>query len=138
MNIPYAYIDINVCIGVFFMDVKRKIGALMKSLVISYVITGFMLIAIAFALYKLGISENTVNLLIIIVYVFSCFVGGLLVGKMVKEKKFLWGLLLGLVYMTVICAVSFIVNGTISITAISAITTLLLCTGGGTFGGMIS
>jgi putative membrane protein (TIGR04086 family) len=124
--------------GRYLMSFSSKLLSLLKALLVSYILTGVMLLAVALALYKFGIGESMVNLAIIIVYVLSSFVGGLLAGKLVKEKKFLWGLILGLTYMTVICLVSFILNGTISLASTSALTALMLCVGGGMLGGMLS
>lgn len=120
------------------MAISTKLLSLLKALVISYIITGVFLLGIAFALYKFGISENAVNLAIIVVYVVASFVGGFVAGKMVKEKKYIWGCLLGLAYMAVICVVSFIMNGTLDFSGSSALTALMLCVGGGMLGGMLS
>lgn len=120
------------------MSVGTKVLSLLKSLLISYIITGVLLLMIAFALFKFGISENVVNIAIIAVYVVASFAGGFIAGKLVKEKKFLWGFLLGFMYMVVICIVSFILNGTISFTGSSWITALIMCVGGGMLGGMLS
>lgn len=120
------------------MAVSMKLISLLKSLVISYIVTGIMLLVIAFSLYKFDITEGTINLLITAVYVVSSFVGGFAVGRMVQEKKFLWGLILGIAYAVVIMLVSFVVNGTIDFTATSAIYQTALCVGGGMLGGMLS
>ena len=120
------------------MSVGTKLLNLLKSLLISYIITGILLLIIAFALYKFGISENVVNLAIIAVYVAASFVGGFITGKLVKEKKFLWGFLLGLMYMVVIGIVSFVLNGTISFSGSSFFSAFVMCVGGGMLGGMLS
>lgn len=119
------------------MSVGQKIFSLLKALTVAYIITAILLVITAFAMYKLGIGENTVNLIIIIIYVLSSFAGGLLSGKMIKEKKYIWGLTLGALYVVVIGIVSFILNGTLIFSAASSVTTIILCLAGGMLGGMV-
>lgn len=119
------------------MQFGQKIFSLLKALLAAYVITALLLVLTAFVMYKLAIGENTVNLIIIIIYVLSSFAGGMLAGKMVKEKKYIWGLAIGALYVLVIAAVSFVLNGTISFSAVSSVTTIVLCLAGGMLGGML-
>jgi putative membrane protein (TIGR04086 family) len=120
------------------MELKEKMAGILKALVTAYIITGVMLLCIAFALYKFGISENVVNILIIVVYVVASFVGGIVVGKAVKEQRFIWGIILGIVYMLIIGIMSVIINGEIDISAGSTLTAFILCVCGGMAGGMLS
>ena len=115
----------------------RIIGVL-RSLIVAYVVTGVMLIILAFAMYKLGLGEDKVNFFITLIYIVSSAVGGIVIGKTMKEKKFMWGLLLGFLYVTVICFASVIVTKDSSIISAHGISTILLCLLGGTLGGMIS
>ncbi len=115
-----------------------KAGCVMKSLVLAYVVTGILLLALAFCVYKLGLSENVVNLCIIFVYVFASFIGGFSIGKMMKEKKFLWGALTGAAYIVIIIAASFLAEGNVNLAGTEFLSAALLCLGGGTLGGMLS
>jgi putative membrane protein (TIGR04086 family) len=119
-----------------FMELKDKIISLLKALMISYIVTGIMLMAVAFAMYKMGINENAVNISIIVIYVVASFIGGFISGKMIKEQKYLWGIILGVTYMVIIGLVSFVVNGTIELSAGSTLTAFILCVAGGMLGGM--
>jgi putative membrane protein (TIGR04086 family) len=119
------------------MELKDKIISLLKALMLSYIVTGILLLAVAFAMYKIGINENIVNVAIIIIYVASSFIGGFVSGKMIKEQKYLWGIILGLAYMVIIGLVSFVVNGNIELSAGSTLTALVLCVAGGMMGGMV-
>ena len=49
---------------------------MMKALFLSYAVTGMLLLALAFLLYKMGLGESQVNLGIMIIYIVSCLVGG--------------------------------------------------------------
>lgn len=120
------------------MVTGQKVFSLIKALASSYIITAILLLITAFAMYKLGIGETTINLLIIIIHVLASFTGGFLAGKMVKEKKYIWGLALGAAYVLIIGIVSFIMNGTINFSAAASLTNIILCLAGGMLGGMLS
>ena len=105
---------------------------MLKSLLSAYIITGILLLFLALLLYKFQLSEPKVNIGIIIVYVISSFLGGFLEGKMMKTRKFLWGAAAGLLYFAILALIS--LGGGSS----HFVTTLILCTAGGTLGGMVS
>lgn len=111
---------------------------IMKALLISYVVTGLLLFLIAGLLYRFQLDEGKVQIGIIITYILSCFTGGFLAGKMMKSRKFLWGVLLGLLYFLVMTLVSLAVNREIQSSSSGFITAFLLCMGGGMLGGMLS
>lgn len=111
---------------------------IMKALLASYVVTGFLLLLIAGLLYRFQMDEGKVRIGIIITYILSCFAGGFLEGKMMKSRKFLWGVLLGLLYFLIMTLVSLAVNRELQSSSSGFITAFLLCMGGGMLGGMLS
>lgn len=114
------------------------LACVMRALIAAYVITGILLLGLAFALYKFQLSENTINLGIIVIYVFSSFIGGFSVGRMIKEKKFLWGLVIGVLYISIIILASSLAVGHMQIIEHQVGTAALLSIGGGMLGGMFS
>lgn len=112
--------------------------AVIKALVLSFVITGIALFLLAFLMYKLGLSESAVDFGVTFIYIFATAAGGLLLGKTMKQKKFLWGLLLGGIYVMIIFTASFMMSKGVAAIAGDGISTVLLCLGGGMLGGMIS
>ena len=92
----------------------------------------------AFILYKFRISENVVNMAVIVIYVCMTFFAGFVAGKRFKVKKFLWGLILGSVYFLILTVVSMIGGVSDMVVGRGMITTYLLCAGGGMLGGMLS
>lgn len=110
----------------------------MKALLAAYVVTGLLLLAIAGFLYRFQWDEGKVQIGIILTYILSCFIGGFLAGKMMKSRKFLWGVLLGLLYFLVMTLVSVGVNRELQSSSSGMITSFLLCMGGGMLGGMLS
>lgn len=120
------------------MITGQKIFSLLKALAVSYIITAILLLVTALLMYKLGrLGETAIHLSIIIIHGISVFLGGFLTGKMVKEQKYIWGLMLGVCYVLVIGIVSFIMNGTIHISAGGTLTNVILCLAAGMLGGML-
>ena len=107
----------------------------LKSLLFSYIITGTLL---AILLYKLSLSEKTVSIAIIAIYIVATLFGGFVTGKRMGNRRFLWGLVMGCAYFVILAAASFIVGkGSIEV-GNSFLTTFALCAGGGMLGGMLS
>lgn len=112
--------------------------ALIKALTVAYIITGIALFILAFLMYKMGLSTSAVDFGVTFVYIFATAVGGLIVGKSMKQKKFLWGLFLGAIYVMIIFLVSFMLTKGVASIQGDGLSTLLLCLCGGMLGGMIS
>ena len=116
----------------------QKILSALVILVASYVLTAGCLLLLAFILYKFRISENVVNMAVIVIYICMTFFAGFVAGKRFKVKKFLWGLILGSVYFLILTVVSMIGGVSDMVVGRGMITTYLLCAGGGMLGGMLS
>ena len=54
---------------------------LVKALMLSYFLTMLMLLGLSFGLYKFDLSEKTVRIGILAVYIISTFAGGFAMGK---------------------------------------------------------
>ena len=119
------------------MTLSRKVTELFRGLLASYVLTGVILALLAFFVYQFEMGEKLVNGGITATYVISTLIGGIYAGKRIKEKKFIWGILLGVLYVAVILGASFLVNQEIDSVSTNVITTCFLCIGGGMAGGMI-
>lgn len=121
---------------------KRQIGTkvmwILKSLLASYIVTGLMLLALTFLVYKFKLDEQVVVGGIVMIYVISTFVGGFILGKLVRSRKFLWGIVIGSIYFTLLFLISYGVYREFNTNGLNAITTAILCIGGGMLGGMLS
>lgn len=111
---------------------------MMKALFLSYAVTGMLLLALAFLLYKMGLGESQVNLGIMIIYIVSCLVGGYYMGKKAENRRFLWGMGLGAGYAVLLCAVTFFTEHQARGDMKETILMFFLCFIGGTLGGMLS
>lgn len=110
----------------------------LKCLLLSYVLTIGLLLFLALLLYRFGLEENTVSVAIILIYIVATLFAGFVAGKKMKSRKFMWGLLAGVLYFSVLLLVSFILNcGAAGISG-NLITVFLLCGGSGMLGGMLS
>ena len=111
---------------------------IMKALLVSYLVTGLLLLLIAGLLYRFRLDEGKVQIGIILTYILSCFTGGFLAGKMMKNRQFLWGVFPGLLYFAIMMLVSLAVNRELQSSTSGFVTAFLLCMGGGMLGGMLS
>lgn len=116
----------------------NQISQILKSLLCAYVLTGILLLILAGLLYKLNLDEGKVTAGIIVIYVLSTFAGGFIAGKLLKERKFLWGLTVGILYFGLLLLVSLGLYRSLQGGGADIMTTFLMCAGGGMLGGMVS
>lgn len=117
---------------------SNRLTFILKSLLISYLVTAGLLLLLALMLYRFSLTEKTVSLCITIIYILVTFLAGFLAGKKEGSRKFLWGLLMGCLYFLVLTAVSAVVNHGFSGPSSGFFTVLILCAGSGMLGGMLS
>ena len=120
------------------MSIGRKLGIVVKGLILSYAVTGVLLAVLAFLVFKFQLAESVTDIAIIAIYVVVTFLGAFVIGKRVKEQKFLWGFLLGLLYILIISVVAIVIGQVFHVTSTANLTTMVLCIGGGLLGGMVS
>lgn len=121
-----------------FFRKNEKVVCVLRCLLVSYVLTGLMMLLLAFLLYKFSLPKQVVGIGIILIYIISTFVGGLLMGKSMKVKKYIWGLVLGMSYFLLLIVISLIANGGNGNASDNFFLTMILCGGSGMLGGMLS
>ncbi|MBB2182031.1 TIGR04086 family membrane protein [Lachnospiraceae bacterium MD1] len=117
---------------------NTKMFALLKGLLFSYIITAFILLLLSFLMLKLDLSSTVISGGIIFTYIVSSFIGGFIVGKKVEQRKFIWGLFMGIAYFIIIMLVSLMMNRVSPLPLGSLLTTFIICGMSGMLGGMIS
>ena len=117
---------------------KSKLQVTLRNLLVTYILTGVLLVILALALYRFRLKEGQIRLGVNAVYVITCLFGGILMGQSIKQRRFFWGLLLGLLYFLVLLAVSFMLNRGINGSMNQILTTMAICAASGTAGGMLS
>lgn len=110
----------------------------LKSLLVSYILTGVLLLLLAVALYKLELNEKAVSAAIVAIYIVSTLIGGIIIGKFARVRRYLWGLGLGISYFALLLLITLGVYRTLNGDAANMVTTFVLCAGGGMAGGMLS
>ena len=116
----------------------KGIGRFAAALVISYIITTAALFGIALVMLKLQPDAGTTELLILAVYVLSCFAGGWYAGRRSGRRKFLQGLAVGLLYFGLLFLISGMGEREIQSDLASGGLACLLCVAGGILGGMLA
>lgn len=111
---------------------------LLKGLLFSYIITAFILLILSFLMLKMDLSGAVISGGINFTYVVSAFAGGFFVGKKTEHKKFLWGLIMGVVYFVVLMLISLLMNQGANIQLGKLLSVLVISGVSGMLGGMIS
>lgn len=119
-------------------DEGLPILLLLKVLLGAYILTGGMLLLLALMVYRFGLTEKAVSLIIIGIYIGVTFCAGFFAGKKLKTRKFLWGLLVGSLYFLVLIILSLAVNHSFKDVATNFFSVLIMCAGSGMLGGMLS
>lgn len=99
---------------------------------------GILLLVLTFFMYKFELNEKIVSAAIVGIYVVSTLIGGMIIGKLTKSKRYLWGMVLGIIYFVLLLLITLGVYRTLNGDGVSIVTSLILCAGGGMTGGMIS
>ena len=120
------------------MQKNIKVIWWIKSLLASYIVTGILLLVLTFFMYKFELNEKIVSAAIVGIYVVSTLIGGVIIGKLTKSKRYLWGMVLGILYFVLLLLITLGVYRTLNGHSVSIVTSLILCAGGGMTGGMIS
>lgn len=115
-----------------------KVMWVLKALLSAYIVTGILLLILTFLLYKFELNESLVSAAIVAIYVVSTLIGGIVIGKIARVRRFVWGLSLGIIYFALLFLITLGVYRTLNGDGVSLMTTFILCAGGGMAGGMIS
>lgn len=107
-------------------------------LLLAYVITTVGLMILAFLLYKFPLGESAVSVGVIIIYVISTFLSSFICGKKCKNRKFIWGLGIGIAYFVILLLLSLLMNESVVSLGTNVVTSMLICAGSGMLGGMLA
>ena len=92
---------------------------------------------LAFIVFELSLGDGIIRIMILAIYGICSLVGGLILGKNIQKRKFLWGLVAGAIYIGLIMGISFIIRDETGGGAIGLGTGVAVALGFGTFGGML-
>lgn len=117
---------------------KSKFHLLIRTVLLAYLLTAILLLALALGLYRLHLTEAQINLGVNGIYIAACLAGGFAAGKMARVRRFLWGFATGALYFLVLLGVSFLINRQIGTGLQELALIFAMCAGSGAVGGMIS
>lgn len=70
------------------LNLHIKAAWVLKAMLGSYLVTGALLLLLAFLMYKFNWDEGKISAGIIVIYVLSTLVGGFVIGKCAKAESF--------------------------------------------------
>lgn len=117
---------------------NSKVKVTIRSLFASYLLAAILLILLAFLLYQFHLKESQVGIAVTAIYVITCFIGGMLMGKGMKQRRFFWGFLLGAMYFAILFAASYFMGKGLPMDMGQVVRTFIICAASGTIGGMLS
>ena len=120
------------------MGPEKKVLYIVQSLVAAYIVTGLLLCLLAFIVYQSNTGTKMANLGITLTYIFASILAGMIIGKKIGKRKFLWGFFVGVLYFAILTLISVVFQENTVIFSTERITALLLCIAGGTLGGMLA
>ena len=80
-------------------ETKVRRGCVVRSLLVMYIISGLLLVLLALIVSRVEKEDAVAQVGVIVIYVLSCGIGGFVLGKWKTRQKFLWGLLVGILYV---------------------------------------
>ena len=69
-----------------------------KAILFSEIFTIIVLLVLALLMFKVDLTLETTEKLMLVCYIGAPFLGAFYLGKKVVQKRFLWGLLVGICY----------------------------------------
>ena len=109
---------------------KVQRGCVIRSLLVMYISSGLLLMLLTVVVSRVEKEDMVAQIGIIVIYVFSCGMGGFIIGKWKKRQKFLYALTLFVVALA-------IQKGTMP-SLPHILTAAAICIGSSMLGGMLS
>ena len=117
---------------------KKVAVIFLKETLIQMIISTVLLALIAFVVLKISPSVATIKIMVLIIYGIASFCGGVIVGKVMESRKFVWGALAGLIYFAIIFLTALISKGSVSSGSVGLFSGCMVSVVAGTIGGMLS
>ena len=108
------------------------------TLLFMFVLTILLLLVGTALVYYGDLSAETARIIITGIYILVGLAGGFLMGKMMKVRKFVWGILAGIGYFACLLLISLALNQGVIEDVVQLLITFVLVTASSMIGGMIS
>lgn len=116
---------------------KKKGITILKLILAAAILTILLLFAQAFLAYRFYFTEGQMEAGVYALYGVICLITGLITGKALKNRRFLWGAAVGFLYYLILLAVSCIRAGGSPKNPVHLLITLGICVVCGMIGGML-
>ena len=116
------------------MGKRAKPVLLLRSLLVSYIVTALLLLLLAFVLYKWRPGQQVMVVGVHGIYILACFLGGLFMGKGAGSRRFLWGMLSGALYFGILLLMTLTSDKGNTDALFRTLVTLALCSASGGIG----
>ena len=121
------------------MEWRVHMTRLVKAMVVSILLTVVLVVTVAYVLYKTDFTELWKQILVVLIYLLPCIVGGWSMGRMEQKRKFVWGGVVGCVFFLVLLVAALFTPGIKEgLDARERVRVLMICLLGGMAGGMLS
>ena len=114
------------------------ISLVVKAVLVSFIVSAIFLLITSALMLGTNLSPTVVSTLVIVTYIISNFISGFIMGRGMEHKKFIWGLVSGLVYFCIVFVLSILIMGTKNFSLAATMRTLIICCLSGMVGGMLS
>lgn len=114
---------------------KNPFSILLCSIFWSFLVSVSCLLVLTYFVYQFEVQNQIVDLTIILIYIFSNIMSGMLIGANIKFYSIIYCVLSSVIYVLIIQLFSVILaNGQIETIGIAQITTIVLCLCGNLIG----
>lgn len=117
---------------------KGKVKNFLLVLGIMFVCSALLLLLLTTIIWKMDGGGKLLSGGVIAVYVISCILGGAIVGKVMGKQKFLWGMVIGLLYFVILLLIGIFVLRINMTGNVQIISGGMICCISGMVGGMFA
>lgn len=115
----------------------NKVVSIFKVLLMEFLCSAVLLALVALLMYKAGIDQSVTIILVGVVYFVTTFVGGLVMGKAQREKRLIWGIAMGILYIAILMLIAVLIKS--ELVGSHQLVVCIACSiFGGALGGMFS
>ncbi|MFI3237154.1 MAG: TIGR04086 family membrane protein [Lachnospiraceae bacterium] len=93
-------------------DAISIVKKIMVSMLVASIIVGVLLLFTSYLISKSFIGENQVQIVLLVIHGVAAFVSGIMIGKIQKERKFMWGMVAGVAWFLFVLILSFALQST--------------------------
>ncbi len=90
---------------------KKHLKPFLSLLGFSIILSILMILFLSYILLSVGMPSKILTLSVYAIYILSTGISGYLLGRHTRNKRYLWGILLGMAYFITLLVISLIYTG---------------------------